>query len=197
MTCTEFDIRDYYFDELPAQDRPSVESHLAACPHCAADLAQLRGVRSTLLTLRDEEMPRRIGFVSDKIFEPSPVRRWFNALWLSGARLGFASAAMLTVGLLVFSARQQPKVIERRVEVAASAADPAAIKALVAEAVSTAMAQQDQKTRALLLASDRKHQEQEHEMAVLLSDYTLTLEKRMAANNKLVSMNLAAGSTQQ
>jgi anti-sigma factor RsiW len=187
MNCSDIDIKDYFFGELPAAARDSAAHHLASCPHCAAELEQLHSVRGALMTLRDEEPPQRIGFVSDKIFEPSPFRRWWSAFWLSGARLGFASAAMLSVALLVFSARQQPKVIERRVEVAAATAQ-VDVKAAVAEAVKLAMAEQEKKTREMIQASDRKHEDEKREMALLLSDYTLNVEKRMAAN-KVMAMD--------
>jgi hypothetical protein len=182
MGCTEIDVRDYFFGELP-----EAEGHIAGCADCTAALAQLRSTRAALLTLRDEEPPQRIGFVSDKIFEPSPLRRFLANFWLSGARLGFASAAMLSVALLVFSARMQPKVIERRVEVA-SASQQADVNAAVARAVKTAMAEQEQKTRQLLAASDRRHQLEERELAIRVADYTTNLEKTMAMNNKLMAM---------
>jgi hypothetical protein len=67
------------------------------------ELDRLRLTETALMCLRDEEIPQRIGFVSDKIFEPSPWRRWWAAFWGSAARLGFASAAMLSVALVVFS----------------------------------------------------------------------------------------------
>ena len=186
MACSVFDVRDYFFGELPESERGPVEAHLAACSDCATELDQLRALRGNLMMLRDEEAPRRIGFVSDKIFEPSPVRRWIGGFWLSGARLGFASAAMLSVGLLAYSLRQQPNVIERRVEVAAAApASGPDVKALVAQAVSAAMVEQDKKTRALLLANDRKHTRQEREVTVVLSDYISNLEKQNASRNKM------------
>ena len=58
--------------------------------------------QTALFSLREEEIPQRIGFVSDQIFEPSPWRRGWAAFWGSAARLGFASAAMLSVALVVF-----------------------------------------------------------------------------------------------
>jgi hypothetical protein len=73
----------------------------------------LRATRTSLLTLREEEPPQRIGFVSDKIFEPSPVRRFFANFWLSGARLGFAGAGMLSIALIVFAARVEPTVMQQ------------------------------------------------------------------------------------
>src|SRR5258708_37318755 len=63
--------------------------------------------QAALFSLRDEEIPQRIAFVSDKVFEPSPWRRWWSAFWGSTARLSFASAAMLSAAILV-SALNRP-----------------------------------------------------------------------------------------
>jgi hypothetical protein len=181
MGCTEIDVRDYFFGELP-----EAEGHIAACADCTAALGQLRATRTALLTLREEEPPQRIGFVSDKIFQPSPIRRFFQNFWLSGARLGFASAAMLSVALLVFAARPQPKVIERRVEVAGAQVD---VNAVVAQAVSAAMLEQEKKTHLLIEAADRKHQEKEDALALRVAEYTTNLDKTLAMNNKLMSIS--------
>src|ERR1700694_3874686 len=124
-----FNVRDYFWGELPESDRAEAERHVAGCGMCSEELAELKGQRGVLMTLREEKSPQRIGFVSDKVFEPSPVRRWLHSFWTSGARLGFASAAMLSCSILVYSARQ-PVTVEKRDPVAtvttsASAATPA------------------------------------------------------------------------
>jgi Lon protease-like protein len=177
MNCSEIDLNDYFFGEAP-----EAEAHVTSCAECSAGLDQLRATRAVLLTLREEEPPQRIGFVSDKIFEPSPLRRFFADFWLSGARLGFASAAMRSVALLAFSARTQPKVIERQVQVASNPGD---VNAAVAKAVNAAMAEQEKKYQVLLQASDRKHQLQEQDLAMRVADYTTMLDKTLATNNKM------------
>jgi len=103
MNCAPFDLRDYCLHELSAGEQQQVEAHVKGCGSCREELDRLRLTESALLTLREEEIPQRIGFVSDKIFEPSPWRRSWEAFWGSGARLGFASAAMLSIALIVFS----------------------------------------------------------------------------------------------
>jgi len=187
MSCSEIDVRDYFFGELPG-----AEAHIAGCPDCTAELDLLRATRATLLTLRDEEPPQRIGFVSDKIFQPSPVRRFFASFWLSGARLGFASAAMLSVALLVFAARlQQPKVV------VASQTQQVDVNAVVAQAVRAAMAQEEKKTSLLLEASERRHQQKEDELAIRVGEYTTNLEKVMATNTKYMAEVGIGGEVQQ
>jgi hypothetical protein len=180
MSCKEIDVRDYFFGELP-----EAEKHIASCADCTAELDQLRATQATLLMLREEEPPQRIGFVSDKIFQPSPLRRFFESFWLSGARLGFATAAMLSVALITYSSRPQ------------TIASQAEVKAAVAQAVKTAMVEQDKKTRQLLEAADRKHQEKEDQLALRVSEYTTNLDKTMAVNNKMMSISYNSGVRQQ
>jgi hypothetical protein len=85
-----------------------VEAHVKTCQACAEELDRLRIMGAALRSVPDEEIPQRIAFVSDKIFEPSPWRRRLAAFWNSGARLGFAGAAMLSASLLVFAFRPAP-----------------------------------------------------------------------------------------
>lgn len=103
MSCSPFDLRDYFLQELDAPQRRLVESHVKTCSSCRTELDRLQLTESALLTLREEEIPQRIAFVSDPVFEPSPLRRFFSDFWGSAARLGFASAAMLSAALVVFA----------------------------------------------------------------------------------------------
>jgi hypothetical protein len=104
---------------------------------------------------------------------------------------------MLSVALLVFSARMQPRVIEKRVEVAQTAASPVDVNAAVAKAVSVAMAEQEKKTRVLLEAADRKHQMEEKQLAFRVAEYVTNLEKTMGTNSKLQVVSYSAERPQQ
>jgi anti-sigma factor RsiW len=101
MSCSPFELKDYFLKELPNPQQREVEAHVKGCQVCREELDRLQLTEAALFSLRDEEMPQRIAFVSDKIFEPSPWRRWWAAFWSSSARLGFASAAMLSAALIV------------------------------------------------------------------------------------------------
>ena len=103
MTCSPFDLKDYFLRELPVPQQRQVEAHVKQCQPCREELDRLRVTEAALLCLREEEIPQRIAFVSDKIFEPSPWRRWWAAFWGSAARLGFASAAMLSAAIVVYA----------------------------------------------------------------------------------------------
>src|SRR2546429_9749455 len=107
MSCSPFDLKDYTLKELSDIERKQVDLHVKSCAACREELDRLRLTEAALFSLRDEEIPQRIAFVSDKIFEPSPMRRWLSAFWGQSARLGFASAAMLSAAI-VFSATHKP-----------------------------------------------------------------------------------------
>jgi len=108
MSCSPFDLRDYFLQELASPQQRQVEAHVKTCAPCREELDRLRITGAALRCMADEEIPQRIAFVSDKIFEPSPWRRWLAAFWNSGARLGFVSAAMLSASLVVFALKPAP-----------------------------------------------------------------------------------------
>ena len=63
------DWKSYALGELDARARQEAESHVSACADCQDELAGLRVTLDAMATLREEELPRRIAFVSDKVFE--------------------------------------------------------------------------------------------------------------------------------
>jgi anti-sigma factor RsiW len=103
MSCSPFDLRDYFLKELTDPQQRQMEAHVKTCAPCREEMERLRVTETALFSLREEEIPQRIAFVSDKVFEPSPWHRWLSSFWGSAARLGFASAAMLSTALVVFS----------------------------------------------------------------------------------------------
>src|SRR5580693_2281511 len=128
-------LRDYAFDEqLPQDERRAMEQHLAGCGACATELDQLRLTAAALRTLPDREIPQRIAFVSDRVFEPSAFRRFWN----SGARLGFASACVLASALVVSAWHYRPAAEIHTVTQVASASE---INAAVAKAVAQVRAE--------------------------------------------------------
>jgi anti-sigma factor RsiW len=94
--CSPEKLKDYVLEELSQQERADIDAHVEDCAGCRAELDALGLTRAMLLTVPDEEPPRRIAFVSDKVFEP----RWYQRLWATGPQLGFASAAMLATAIM-------------------------------------------------------------------------------------------------
>ena len=97
MTCnspeTKPDWKAYVLRELDADAARQAETHLAACSICHEEVATLRLTLDTLSTLREEEVPRRIAFVSDKVFQP----RWWQRVFTPT----FAAGALVAVAILI------------------------------------------------------------------------------------------------
>ncbi len=93
MSCSFFDSKPeskpdwkaYVLRELGQDAQRQAEAHLATCSICHEEVATLRLTLDTLSTLREEEMPRRIAFVSDKVFEPRWWQRVFSPTFAAGA----------------------------------------------------------------------------------------------------------------
>jgi len=91
------DWKAYVLRELGQDAHRQAEAHLATCSTCHEEVATLRLTLDTLSTLREEEMPRRIAFVSDKVFEPRWWQRVFSPTFAAGA---LVAAAILIHGAL-------------------------------------------------------------------------------------------------
>ena len=143
MSC-EVDLKAYVVGELNERERSVVEDHARGCQSCHEELDRLNFTRSALASLEDEEIPRRIAFVSDRVFEP----RWWQTMWRSGPAMGFASAALLAAAILahgfarpvapatgtsVAAVQVDTAQIERRVEAQVNARVDAAVTKAVNE----------------------------------------------------------------
>jgi anti-sigma factor RsiW len=126
--CTQCDWKAYALGELDQSARREAEAHAATCAPCREELATLRLTLDAMATLRDEEMPRRIAFVSDKVFEP----KWFQRLWSPT----FAGALVVAAAILVHGFARP-----------AGAVDQAQIQAQVDRAVTKAVAQVEAKNQ--------------------------------------------------
>ena len=174
MSCSPFELKDYFLKELTGPQAAQMEEHIHTCQGCREELDRLRLTEAALFSLRDEEIPQRIAFVSDKIFEPSPVRRWFSAFWGSAGRLGFASAAMLSAAIVFSSVNHKPapapEVKDRAAIQPTVAPGPTAeeiqarIDAAVAKAVDEAVARSAETTK--LVADLRRENEIAHAQLV-------------------------------
>lgn len=177
MSCSPFDLKDYFFGELSEAERAGVREHLEGCSACREELERLELTRAALHSVRDEEPPRRIAFVSDRVFEP----RWWEVLWNSGPRLGFASAALLAAAIVfhTFAARPVPQIAGPSLD---SAVLEARVSAEVARrlqpaiAAAVAQAEQRQSAKAVqLVDAVRKDFEWQRQADRVAFEETLTL----------------------
>ena len=125
--CSKLDWKGYALGELDKNARAEAEAHAVTCQNCREELAATRLTLDALSTLHEEEVPRRIAFVSDKVFE----RRWWQRLW----NPTFAAACVVAAAILVHGF----------MSIARPSADPAEIQARVDRAVTKAVA--DTETR--------------------------------------------------
>ena len=104
MNCglglTKPDWKAYVLGELDAHTRREAEAHAASCVACQEEAAGLRITLDAMATLREEELPRRIAFVSDKVFEP----RWYEKLF---PRPSFAAAGLRNSGAIKWQSPPQ------------------------------------------------------------------------------------------
>ena len=190
MSCSPFDLRDYHFQELADPQRRQVEAHVKTCEPCREELGRLQLTESALFTLREEEIPQRIAFVSDPIFEPSPLRRFFSDFWGSAARLGFASAAMLSAALVVFALRPpapapvtEPRPIAVNTAAQVSTGDvQKLVDAAVAKAVAESEERQIVKTKALVADLEKARQQ-----LLFASDELDQSQKRMGTMKRYLA----------
>lgn len=190
MSCSPFNLKDYLLEELAESQHRQVEQHVRGCDGCRQELQRLRLTQTSLLALREEEIPQRIAFVSDKVYEPSRLRRWWQALWISPARLGFVSAAMLSVAIL-------GAALIRPAPVAAPAAQPdlarledAFVQRLhvaVRQAVAESEARQQQRTEDLVKAAERRYEFEQKAMLLTMQQNLEVLQKRF--NSIIVASN--------
>jgi anti-sigma factor RsiW len=180
-------LRDYAFDELTADERLAMEQHLAGCGTCAGELDQLRLTAAALRTLPDREIPQRIAFVSDRVFEPSAFRRFWN----SGARLGFASACVLAAGLVVSAWHYRPAAEIHTVVQTASASE---INAAVAKAVAQVRAEDAQMIRAAVETSERKRDAEYRNQMIAIGENYMQLQKRLNLGYATMASNDLTGS---
>jgi anti-sigma factor RsiW len=111
---THVDVKAYAVGEMNAEDKRQAAAHVEGCEACREELAGLQATLGSLAMLRDEEAPRRIAFVSDKVFEP----RWWQRL-----NPTFASACVLAAAILFHGFTSQgpdPAEIQARIDQAVS-----------------------------------------------------------------------------
>jgi anti-sigma factor RsiW len=161
MSCSPFDLRDYFLRELADPQQRQVEAHVKTCPQCREELDRLRITEAALFSARDEEIPQRIAFVSDKVFEPSPWRRGWAAFWGSSARLGFASAAMLAAAIVFYALHPAPAPGPRVATVATAAPVSDAqiqqrVQAALDKAIPEIEARYEKRTEALVKEVDQR-----------------------------------------
>jgi hypothetical protein len=192
MDSSEIDLNAYALGEGTPAERKAAAAYLAAHAEAHDELERLEYTLAALGTLRDEELPRRIAFVSDPVFEPSLWQRF----WSSGPRLAFAGAAMLAMAITAHGVMTRPQVIPVAQSPANLAAPisqaqlDAAVNKAVMQAVKAVQARNDERMRAEVanaVARTEKHFTQEIQlMSATMQENEKILRKQL---NKLYVTN--------
>jgi anti-sigma factor RsiW len=181
MICSSSDLKDLFFGELSAEQRRAVEQHIATCAGCRDELNTLAATRGALLSVREEEPPRRIAFVSDKVFEP----RWWQKIWKSGPQLGFVSSCVLALAIVAHAFYTPASPVSPAIAPIVGQIDQGAVETAVAKrldaAIHKAVAESEERQSARLLdfvntklrRSDRQYE--------LIVDYIERMDKRVAS----------------
>lgn len=181
MSCTlensRPDWKAYTLGEMDAPARREAETHAASCPACQEEAAGLRMTLDAMAVLREEELPRRIAFVSDKVFEPN----WWQRITRSFLQPSFAAGGVIAVAILVHAfvrpvaapvnpaaqvdvaaveaqvAARVTAQIEERVSQRVQAQLATAVNNAIAKAVADTEKRDDQRAATLLAATERRY----------------------------------------
>lgn len=172
MNCSSVDLKAYALGE--PSGAPGEAAHIESCEHCGEELQRLRLTQAALLTLAEEEIPQRIAFVSDKVFEP----RWWQRVWHSAPVMGFASALILAAAILAHgyarpsvSVQASPGLttaqIEQRIRTEVDQRVNAEVAQAVSKVVSDSQAREAKATLMLDAAEKRFELQRESDIATI------------------------------
>lgn len=175
----ELDLNAYALGEGTAAEREAAAAFLAATPEAREDFERVQFTLAALQTVRDEEMPRRIAFVSDPVFEPSLWQRF----WASTPKLTFAGAALLAMAIVAHGFLMRPVAVAPIV----AGITQAEVDATVAKAVKTAVETVEAKNEArvqrvvatALAEAEQRHTTDRQMMAVGFKENLEYLRKQM------------------
>lgn len=178
MDCASIDLKAFSLGEATATEKRTVDVHVKACTACREELSRLELTFASLGALRDEEVPRRIAFVSDQVFEPS----WWRRMWNSGPQLGFASAGVLAAALVFHAVYpQQPQAVALPQQMAVS--QPGLTEEQVQKRIDRAVAliedRQQKRTSELLAASEKRHELDRQGLIVAFEERDYNMQRRM------------------
>ena len=190
MGCSTVDLKAYALGETDQREKGLVEGHVAGCTDCREELDRLRFTHTALASLADEEVPQRIAFVSDKVFEP----RWWQMLWRSGPAMGFASAALVACAILAHAWMRPavvgaPGVDQAKIEQRIQDEVARRVDSAVATAVAASEQRQSQETARMLAAAEKRNDFQRKSDLIAAQEtvkyYAKQMGRLMVASNDM------------
>jgi anti-sigma factor RsiW len=177
------DWKAYALGELETRERQDAERHAASCEVCQEEMAELQLTLSAMAALKEEEVPRRIAFVSDKVFEPTLWQKMTQFVlrpafaggalvaaaivahaFLAPSNVPIAAPTQAYVGAIASQVREQvtrdvTEQITQQVRAEMAAKMDVAIQQAVMQAVADTQKTDDRRTANLLAATERRYQE--------------------------------------
>jgi len=196
MGCSSVDLKAYLLGELDRREKSGIEQHVVACGACREELDALRSTHAALLALPEQEIPQRIAFVSDKVFEP----RWWQRIWQSAPAMGFASALVLAGAILVHGFTRpapvpgQATVDTARIEQQVEREVSRRMDAAVAKAVADVEVRQAAASEKRIAGMEKKYEFQRKADLVAFSETVRYLEKKNG--RQMVAINDLEGRQQ-
>jgi anti-sigma factor RsiW len=202
MNCSTVDLKAYALGEVESREKNVLEEHMRDCAGCREELERLDLTKAALSGLPQEEIPQRIAFISDAVFEPS----WWQRIWRSGPVMGFASAVMLAAAILAHGT-MRPAVVAAPSPVNVAAANPqtvqkqiddrvqVAVGVAVAKAVSEIEQRQTSESLKLLDAAE-KRMELRYRTQLVSAQETIRMYQQQAGR-MLVAYNNSQSGQQQ
>lgn len=186
----------YLYDDLDAEGKSAIESHLDTCPSCTQALEKLGRTRNLMKAWSDEDPPANLVFVPDRLpWWKRLVPDWQSAgnrRWLApGLSLALAGVVLILT-VFNFEARY-----DRQGEVVVKLQFPFVSESERAEAVDEApltraeLIQVQQQSLALIQDwIDEGHQRQRVELGLILDDFARDLEAQRRRDLLLVGQGL-------
>lgn len=196
MENEAIDLKGFALGEGTAAEREAARRAIAAEPDLREEFERLELTLTALRGVREEEMPRRIAFVSDPVFEPS----WWQRFWGSG-RLVFAGVALLAVAIVAHGYLVRPG--PAAVPVAAGLSQPQ-VEQAIETAVSRAVAEVEQRAAArtreevkLAVEQSEKRFSQELQMVSAAMQENETILRKQLNRLYVTNAGLSAGPNQE
>jgi len=163
MNNPEIDLNAYALGDTTPAEREAAAAHLAQSPEARDEFERLQCTLTALRGLGEEELPRRIAFVSDPVFDTP----WWKRLFASGPRLGFAGAGLLAAAITAhgFLMRPLPVVVQGPAAVVAQISQ-ADIDSAVAKAVQAVEDRQQKQMTVAFSEIEKRHTMETQMMAV-------------------------------
>lgn len=183
MGQPEIDLNAYALGEGTAAEREAAAAFLAANPEEHDEFERLQYALTALGSVRDEEIPRRIAFVSDPVFEPSLWQRF----WSSTPRLAFAGLSMVAAAVTAHGYLMRPiapQVIYQQASANAPAIDvDATVRRAVNDAVAAVEARSDarmkQEVSLAVAATEKKFTQEIQLMSATMQENETILRKQL------------------